>query len=691
MNKMNRRNWLYGFVAAGLLFLSVPIIQAEGESEPGSSQAGERVLPLSRLVLFSSGVGYFQRDGQVTGDTSLSLDFPAAAVNDLLKSMVLQDFDGGAVRGVTYSSRDPLTRTLKTFAVDLTGDPTLADILEQIRGEPVEVTASQQVRGTVVGVESRQAADGVTERYLNLLTDRGLRSLRLAELQEIRLVDPDLEAELRQALRVLAEGHSTDRKRVTLLFTGQGRRRVRVGYLLEAPVWKTSYRLVLGQDGSHFLQGWAIVENTTDEDWRSVRLTLASGQPISFVMDLYRPLYIRRPEVSPQVYGAVQPQRYEEGFAGAAPAPQEKGVMAPRAAPAPSMAREREPEIYEEEAMDLARGVSAAAQAERAGEFFQYVIDQSVSIPRQESAMLPIVSQEIAGRRVSIYNERVDARHPLNGLRLVNSTGLNLMAGPLTVFESGSYAGDALIDTLQAGAERLISFSVDLDTEVLAEGKSQPERLVSVRIQRGILTSTRLLRRERSYTIRNRGERARELLVEHPLDHSWKLVSPEAEERTREVYRFSVQVPAARGGGQGGSPGTAELSVVEERTVEQRVSLTTMSTDQIAVYLRADTISARIKSALQGLQERQQALAETVQARQAQEARLNQIHREQERIRQNMGVLDKDSQLYQRYLRELNTQENQLESILSAIEDLRTREQRQRSALADYVQSLDIS
>ncbi len=286
-----------------------------GRAAASAAKTAEAALPLSRVVLFSSGVGYFQREGTVEGNASLELAFRTAEINDLLKSLVLRDLDGGQITGVNYASRDPVARTLRSFAIDLTGNPDLAGVLAQVRGEAVEVSTSETVRGTLLGVESRPAGEGVAETWLNLLSERGLRSIALREVREVRFLNAELDRELRSALSLLAQSHSQDRKRVVLGFSGKGKRRVQVGYLLETPVWKTSYRLVLGNEQSHFLQGWAIVENTTDQDWRGVKLALVSGRPVSFAMDLYQPLYLSRPVVVPELYAGLRPQLYDEDLA----------------------------------------------------------------------------------------------------------------------------------------------------------------------------------------------------------------------------------------------------------------------------------------------------------------------------------------------------------------------------------------
>ena len=153
----------------------------------------------------------------------------------------------------------------------------------------------------------------------------------LDQVGAIKLVNPQLDKEFRQALAVLALGHDADKKSVTLHFAGQGKRPVRVGYIQNMPIWKTSYRLVLTDDGKPMLQGWAIVENTTEEDWAGVHLTLVSGRPVSFIMNLYDPLYVQRPTVEPELFAGLRPQLYgqnldADGFAKKAEAAEDEAA-----------------------------------------------------------------------------------------------------------------------------------------------------------------------------------------------------------------------------------------------------------------------------------------------------------------------------------------------------------------------------
>ncbi len=405
---------------------------------------------------------------------------------------MLRDLDGGTISSVTYSSRDPITRTLKSFSIDLTSNPTLAGLLTQTRGEAVEVsmTGGNRITGSIIGVETRQAQTGpkgdVAGEFLTLNTQTGITSLALIDVQGIRFLRKEVQDDLAQALQVLSSSHGIEKKKVVLHFTGTGKRRVRIGYILESPVWKTSYRLVLADKSPHLLQGWAMVENTSDTDWRSVALTLVSGRPITFIMDLYQPLYLQRPDVQLELYQSLRPQTnqmaMEEKESAADAALAEEAPM-PEAAPAPAAKSAAAPRALAGSGFaagpgggefSVSQGVAAAASGAQVGELFQYAIDKPVTLPRQQSAMLPILNQQVTGERYSLYNESTHPKYPLNAVKLKNTSSLHLMQGPITVFDGGTYAGDAQITDLAPGAEQLVTYAMDLDTEVEAAAGRLP-------------------------------------------------------------------------------------------------------------------------------------------------------------------------------------------------------------------------
>jgi hypothetical protein len=684
-----------------ILLILVVVLSGNGSM---TQAADAPSLPLSKIVLYSSGVGYFQHDGAVQDRAQLDLRFNAGQINDLLKSLVVQDLGGGKVASVTYSSRDPLAKTLGSFSINLNGNPTLGQLLTQVRGEAVELASPSTIAGTLIGIEKKQEVlpDGPQRRvaeteYVNLLTDDGFRSIALPTIQRIKLVNATLNRELQTALAVLATNHDTRKKTLSITFDGNGSRRARVAYLTETPIWKTSYRLVLDDSRPPFLQGWAIVENTTEHDWTDVNLSLVSGRPISFIMDLYQPLYQPRPIVEPELYATLRPQVYGEAMEQAAGAGdkaeaekredltkegrrrlESKKMLRP-SAPAPAAGG-----AFADEARSMAvqEGVESAAAGQETGALFEYRLAAPVSLARQRSALFPILGQEIQGRKVSIYNQTVNAKHPLHGYRLQNSSSLYLMQGPMTVFDGGAYAGDARIEDVAPGQERLISYALDLKTEVESKSEGGQQELVTVAVKKGTLWVTRRLIEERTFQIRNRDQKERAVLIEHPYRADWKLLEPkEPAERTRDLYRFALSVDAGK---------TVSLRVKESLPVQESVQLMDSGLNQIVLYLQAKEVNQHVKDALQKVVGLRNKLEDTRSRRVRQEQRIGEITAEHSRIRDNMQRLQQNSELYNRYVKKLDQQETELEGIRKTIEGLKATEDEQRRELQTYLMGLDV-
>ncbi len=705
-----------------LLTLTAGLLLSLPPASPAQPRPGAAELPITRVVLFSSGVGYFQRESQLDGPRRIDLHFPMTDINDLLKSLVLEDQSGGPVGTISYDNRNPLAMTLKSFALDLTANPSLGDLLNQARGEKVEIvtvpdpkgilTQAETLNGLIVGVEKQKqpAAKEVVEMaQLNLLTADGLRGLPLSQVQKVRFLRPELDQEFRKALEVLATGHDTQKKTVSLNFTGTGKRRVSVGYVTESPIWKTSYRLNLEKD-KVFLQGWAVVENTTDEDWTNVRLGLVSGRPISFQMDLYQPLFLTRPMVEPELFASLRPQVYNadmdaKGNAAAAKPGRVPGVTAPAPMAAARALREEGKKAAEKETLErlqdrrrdamlymrqapaaddkinFRQGVASVATATELGEYFQYIIQEPVSLPRQKSALLPIITQDVAASKVSIYNEHVHNKFPLLGLRFKNNTATHLNQGPVTVFEDGTYAGDARISDLRPGETRLLSYAVDLGTEVEPQAKVQ-ETLQGVKVVKGILYATFQNRETKTYLVKNRSESPRTVLIEHPFRSQFKLVQPEKPaERARDVYRFEVNAAP-------GQP--AKLEVVEEMPRVQTVALTNSPDEAVRVFIRANSVSPKVKKALEEALTLKAKVNETRREVQKEEQALKVIEQDQARMRANMERVPQTSEAYKRYLKKFDDQETQIEKLRAQIAKLQDKAESSRKEYEDYLAKLNV-
>src|SRR5262245_34573653 len=272
-------------------------------------------LPLIRIVLYKHGVGYFEREAAVEGDATLGLTFKQAEVSDVLKSLTVLDLDGGHVASVSYDSTKPLEQLLAEVALSIPDENSLVGLLPQLKGARIAVTPAggsglgirssggDSVEGLLLGVDRTecQTGEGVVRGVVvSLLTDEGaVRSFDLMSLGRLEVLDAALRRDLDYYLRTQLSAKKKEARTFTFFAQGQGTRRIRLSYTLEAPVWKATYRIILGQESEpSLIQGWAVVDNTQDEDWENVELTLVAGLPVSFIHDLYTPRYIKRPVVT---------------------------------------------------------------------------------------------------------------------------------------------------------------------------------------------------------------------------------------------------------------------------------------------------------------------------------------------------------------------------------------------------------
>jgi len=634
---------------------------------------------------------------------------------------------------VSYDSREPITRTLSSFAINLNGNPTFASIVNQMRGERIEVqvspTAQNQpgkLQGTIVGVEKAKVPAGTTTidaDVLNMWCAEGMRAIKMSDVQALRFSNPIIESEFRRALETLALSHDSQKKAVQLHFAGDGKRKVQVGYVIEAPIWKTSYRLVLDtkNEKKPYLQGWAMVENPTDEDWTGVKMALVSGRPISFKMDLYNPLFINRPTVEPELFASLRPVTYQGGFGknkevlvlqGLNDADgsvlekareQREGQARNRYSDRGLAKGEAKPsEPAQDSVMMLARptggidpraaaefakrmelgAVQSAATAAALGDFFQYTIDHPVTLTRQKSAMLPIVGKDIEGTRVSIYNERVQGKHPLLGLKFKNTSGAHLNQGPITVFEGSTYAGDTRVLDVQPNEERLVSYAIDLGTEVDPKAGAGKQVITSVKAVRGIITTNTKLTEEKSYRVVNRSQTDRTLLIEHPnrTSQQFKFVdTPKPVEDTPEVFRFQTSIKAGE---------TSTFVVKEEKDIASSVTLSNNDDQTIRYFINLAEASKELKAKLNEALKIKGAWDVLRRELQQVQTDLNRLNQDQDRIRKNLRETPKEAEVYGKYLKKLDDQEKEIDLLTAKQKKLMDDEFAARKKYDDYLANI---
>jgi len=305
---------MHPFKTAVLLFTLAAVSFGQTLGPPVSGSAVAR-LPVTRVILYKNGVGYFEHSGHVRGNQDVNVDFTTAQLNDVLKSLTVLDLGKGRITGVSYNSTAPIERQLGLLRLPVGESPTTAQFLTALRGARVEIhNGAVTASGRLLSIEERdlprtdasqadseeQRASGkkTTKTQISIVSDGGeLRVFDLTPATSVRVLEKDVNEEVGKYFGLIASTRDQDVRRMTISTAGDGDRDLLVSYISEVPVWKSTYRIVVPKDGKPLLQGWAIVDNTVGEDWKSVELSLVAGAPQSFVQELSQPYYSRRPEV----------------------------------------------------------------------------------------------------------------------------------------------------------------------------------------------------------------------------------------------------------------------------------------------------------------------------------------------------------------------------------------------------------
>jgi regulator of replication initiation timing len=663
------------------------------------------VLPITRIVLYKHGVGYFERQGPVEGEATLALTFKQAEVSDVLKSLTVLDLDGGHIASVSYDSTKPLQQLLAEVALTIPDQGSLVGLLPQIKGARIAVqpartgamgvhagiqTSGDTVEGILLGVDTaeRQTADGISKTVLvSLLTDGGaVRSFDLHGLAKLEILDSALRRDLDYYLRTQLSAKKTEARTFTFFAQGQGRRTIRLSYTLEAPVWKATYRILLGEEGKPpLIQGWAVVDNTQNEDWENVQLALVAGLPVSFVHDLYTPRYIRRPVVAVQETTGVLPPEVEEGIAVDALmqefAPEEppRGGALAAAAPAPARA------LSVSMRRSAASSTPTQVRERKLGDLFEYTIEHPVTIRRNQSALVPIVLRPFEGRPVLLYNKQTRAENPMRCVEFKNTTGLTLEGGPVTVLEGGSYVGEAMLETLKPQEQRLVAYAVELAVHVLDNIDSHEERAHRVVIRQGQMRAYYTQMQQTTYTWNNKSDHEQTIYLDHPRPgKEWQLAdTPGPQETTENYWRFRFALPAQK---------VTTFVVRQQRVLHQSSSLSDLRDQQLAFWLDQRYLDQPTAQVLKQVAEHRQQVAGLEQQIQQLEQERGRIHLEQQRIRENLQALGDraaEKELRERFVRALNTQEDRLEQMEREFREQTTARDRCREQINQLLAGLE--
>jgi len=771
------------------LFLLPLCAFAQGNTPVGDS------LPVKRVVLYKSGVGYFEHLGRVRENQDVTIPFTSGQLNDVLKSLTALDLNGGRITGVEYGSAAPMDRQLGDLRLPVGEKASLTEFLGALRGARLEVrSGTNTITGRLLSVERKtRIAGGTTLEvdYLSLIADNGeLRTTELTPAFSVKLLDRGLPAKMDRFLDVVSAGREADLRRMVISTTGTGDRSLFVSYISEVPVWKSTYRIVLSSKAKPLLQGWAIVDNTVGEDWDKVELSLVAGAPHSFIQNLSQPYYTRRPVIgvpeavlaSPQTYeatlipsfaplsgivtdpsGAIVPNAavkayspngallgqtqtnadgeygfdslpegsvrlefsaqgfrttYLGGVNFSAAKPVQQNAMLNVGSSAESVTVEASTLPLQTEAAELsarsrslgsgaglggnrvfnktvpsppvsvsaARAqVQSAAQAQELGDLFEYKLKEPITIRKNRSALVPIVQSPIIAEKVSVWNERAGLSRPQRALWLSNSSGLTLDGGSFSVMEDETFAGEGIFDPIRPDEKRLVSYATDLALNVNTGSSVERERVARVLINRGVMVQESEVREKKIYTFRNEDTGPRTVIVEHPVRLGYQLCSDvQPVETTAAWKRFRLPVDSKE---------TKSLVVEEARREQTTFSITNITGEQVAVFVREKSINKTVEDALQRIVAQKALVADLENKKNVRDDEQGQIFDDQQRLRENVKSLKgspEEKKLIERYSQQLDAQENRLEALRKEIQQLEAQEQAAQTVLDKMIEELSL-
>jgi hypothetical protein len=716
--------------------------------EPGPKPSE---LPITRVALYKNGVGFFEHAGRVSGDQAVTIDFTSAQLNDVLQSLTAIDLNGGRISGAGYNSTTPLEEQLKTLPLALDADPSDTDFYNAIRGARVQVNAAgATITGRLLsidlrGTQQKDKDSDIERRFVTVVSDTGqVRTLELTQTTSVTLLDTALHTDVTRYLELLASTRNQGLRHLTLLDRGTGARDLRVSYISEVPVWKSTYRILFTDSkqetsATATLQGWSVVDNTTGSDWTNVHLDLIAGAPQSFIQPLSIPYYSRRPEVPLPAEAQLAPQTHDSGemaqnkaagvgpgsggnmgggvFHGNGIAGGVLGGMAGGSVGGPVKQQNQnfvngftggqlpvngrnsatrnasgaEPSALSDDADSLASELAAVSSfgsntsTSAFDDFFEYTLTDPITIRKNESALVPILQTKLPIERVTLWS--VQQPVALRALWVTNSSTLTLDRGSFSIVENGSFGGEGLLDPIHPGEKRLLSYAADQAVHVDNAAGPQEHHLRSIVIAKGILTEHYRDIVERDYGIRNAAPEARTVVIEHNKMSSYQLnplTTQKPDETLPNAYRFRVVVPAGA---------TAHLKVAESHAYARTVQVGNINDQQIKVLIgemgkQAGEEPALLKQ-LQPILDAQRAVYDLHAKKSALDNQLQGLRSEEERQRANIVALkDTDKLAQKRFVDELGRIEDQILDLQKQQKALDTQLEAAQQDLANKVQTL---
>ncbi|MHA1843023.1 MAG: hypothetical protein ACTSWE_01990 [Promethearchaeota archaeon] len=680
-------------------------------------------LKLVKLIIFKHGISYFIHQGKIKGEGIFELEFKVEEMNDVLKSLfALDTSDRGYISFISYDAALEASQLLKSIMLDISDTDTFSSLITQIKGALIQlrIGTSQSISGTIMGLEMIEKVikeETITEKLLIILQeDNTIAKIPFSEISSLKILNEDLNKELKFFLDTSIASKKKDSKKITIHCKSYGEdsveREIIVSYLRETPIWKTSYRIIMSkkqaQEEKCLLAGYALIENTTDDDWKDIEITLIAGMPVSFIYDFYHPIFIERPKITPPRVHSTRPSEIEEGFepeefmdykmkAEAEYIPDKKlaprkaklmtGAMAPKPAPPPAPMPVT---TMDDETLRDKLVAQTSAKTKALGELFEYNITTPVTILRKQSALVPILTEEIKAKRILLYNKLECEEHPNACLEIENNTELAIERGPVTIIYDNNLAGEAIIPFLNKGDVRLLNYAVEQAVVIFYEVKSQDLKIHKISFKGAYCYEYYYSNTFTTYKIRNKTDENKIFYLDHPKTSGYHIKESSVEpEKTPNFWRFKLELKPKK-----------SLSFKIKEQKENYYSHYLWNWDQdyfmskIAFYTNQKFIDDELESKLKIIGELLGKKNLLLKKKSTLENEKEQMSKEQERLRENVSVLGTSTQenrLRENYVQKLSRQEQRFEVINRELKALEQEINEIEHQIEEKINALDFN
>ena len=701
-----------------------------------------QILPLKRLKLYETGVGYFERAGQVEGGQRTELPLPASHLDDALKTLVILSKEKGVeIGGIEFASSvsEGMGRALAGLPLEAEQELRYADLLRSLEGVEVELrSAKKKVRGRLVEVlgpfaqpapangdsahadllaalgasgamdegrsdeQLEEEADDETRarypvepEYTLVIQTRGgeLQRVRTRDLDSIRPVDAGASARLEVALAALSSRAAQAERSLSVQIRGAGP--LKLGYIAETPVWRTTYRVVLDDDGdAAALQAWALLHNDTDEDWRGVKVELVNGLPTSFLFPLAAPRYARRELAEPEVELSTVPQLLnttpdrlwgdfvdgEQGYGALGMRGSGSGGYGSGAGGLGLRGTISHGATSTTTLGDLAQYAQATGEENQA--LFTYLLPAAINLAAHHSALVPVVRRNIEAEAITWFSQ--EGGDALSATRLLNDTRQTLPAGTVAVFDHGGFRGESGFERLKPGEQCFAVHGVDLDVDMDRLKSRRGEEIVGLDGSLETLQEQLVVESAVDIELRNRSGQPRVVYVVLPVTRNATVSGHEPLDfdHLRELPLARFELPAGS---------TIKRQLIAREAEARSTAVTALTARRLRALAGAPRLQAGERVLLADAAKLRAKLEVELARRAERQARIKEIEVELKRLRENLRAVGsvglKDGaakQLGERVV----AREDQIDALRRAVDWAKGEESRLTSAIAEKLLKL---